>query len=389
VPYGWRPYVPVAKRREQAMRKMNKLKKKGMDIQPIQIEKRKIAHTFWGKAWCDHIESFSDYDNRLPRGRTYVRNGSVCHLAIENGIVKGIVSGSKLYNVNISIEPLPKAQWQTIKSKCVGQIGSLLELLSGQLADTVMNVVCHPEQGLFPLTKEIKLSCDCPDWAVMCKHVAAALYGVASRLDHSPEQLFLLRGVNHEELVDISSVVSQAVGDGKAKRRRIADSSLSQVFDIDLSDSQSDGNHSKSDADNSTSTQTDVKNADAQQEGISKRKARIQTVSKAASGQTERQKSHVGKKKHSKARVSDTIVSSSKKIKPQRKSASKQSSFPKYISGYALRKKRVSLNLTQAELAIFFNVSASTISQWERKGRKKLNLKQQVLDVLHRIWNDS
>jgi hypothetical protein len=54
---------------------MSALRKKGVDIQPVEIEGRKIAKTFWGEGWCDHLESFSDYANRLPRGRTYVRNG--------------------------------------------------------------------------------------------------------------------------------------------------------------------------------------------------------------------------------------------------------------------------------------------------------------------------
>ena len=104
--YEWRPYVPVARRRLNAARQMNKLRKKGMEILPVEIEGRKITATFWGKAWCGHLESFSDYANRLPRGRTYVRNGSVCHLDVAKGKVKAIVSGSELYNVAVTITPL-------------------------------------------------------------------------------------------------------------------------------------------------------------------------------------------------------------------------------------------------------------------------------------------
>jgi len=232
--FGWKPYVPVAKRRANALRKMEKLKKKGTSIQPIEIKARKVATTFWGKAWCDHIESFSDYDNRLPRGRTYVRNGSVCHLAIEPGRISAIVSGSSLYNIEITIQPLSPEQWVGIKKKCSGQIGSLIELLSGKLSDSVMSTVCHRQEGLFPTSKEINLSCSCPDWATMCKHVAAVLYGVAARLDHEPHQLFLLRGVNHEELVDVSAAISDVTQKGKAKRKRIDDSSLAEVFGIDM-----------------------------------------------------------------------------------------------------------------------------------------------------------
>jgi uncharacterized Zn finger protein len=194
----WAPYVPVAERRRRAMRKMNALRKKGVDIQPIEIEGRKIAKTFWGEAWCDHLESFSDFENRLPRGRTYVRNGSVCHLAMAKGKIEAKVSGSQIYNLRVRIKTLPAKKWRDVKRRCAGQIGSLLELLEGNLSDHVMEVVTDRKAGLFPLPGEISFDCDCPDWAVMCKHVAAVLYGAGARLDEKPELLFTLRGVKHE-----------------------------------------------------------------------------------------------------------------------------------------------------------------------------------------------
>ena len=181
---------------------MESLRKRGVDIQPVEIEGRKIAKTFWGEAWCDHLESFSDFENRLPRGRTYVRNGSVCHLAIAKGKIEAKVSGSEIYNLRIQIKTLPAKKWKAVKRRCAGQIGSLLELLQGNLSDHVMEVVTDRKEGLFPLPGEISFDCDCPDWAVMCKHVAAVLYGVGARLDEKPELLFTLRGVNHEELID-------------------------------------------------------------------------------------------------------------------------------------------------------------------------------------------
>ncbi len=230
----WAPYVPVAERRRRAMRKMKSLRKKGVDVQPIQIEGRKIAKTFWGQAWCDHLESFSDYENRLPRGRTYVRNGSVCHLAISKGKIKAKVAGSSLYNIRIKINTLPGKKWKAVKRQCGGQIGSLIELLRGSLSDNVMQVVTDRKNGLFPLPDEISLDCDCPDWAVMCKHVAAVLYGVGARLDEKPELLFKLRGVDHEELIDADAeaAVSAATSKGKSKRLETVD--LSDVFGIDI-----------------------------------------------------------------------------------------------------------------------------------------------------------
>lgn len=232
--YGeWAPYVPVAKRRARATREINKLRKKGTEIQPIEVQGRKIARTFWGEAWCSHLEKFSDYENRLPRGRTYVRNGSVCHLAISKGKVEAIVSGSELYRVDINIKPLSVNKWKNVRKQCAGQIGSMLELLQGRFSDNVMQIVADQNQGLFPQPSEIKLACDCPDWAGMCKHIAAALYGVGARLDHQPELLFLLRDVDHEELItadlDIQSATSR-----KGKRRRLAGADLSDVFGLDM-----------------------------------------------------------------------------------------------------------------------------------------------------------
>ena len=232
--YRWKPYVSVADRRRRASRKMEALRKKGVNVQPVNIEGRKIANTFWGEAWCDHLESFSDYENRLPRGRTYVRNGSVCHLAITKGTIKAKVSGSALYDVDIRIKTLGRKKWNAVKRRCAGQIGSLLELLKGDLSENIMSVVTDRKQGLFPLPGEITLACSCPDWAVMCKHVAAVLYGIGARLDERPQLLFALRGVDHEELIaaDAEAAVKATVKDGSGTR--LDSDNLSEIFGIDI-----------------------------------------------------------------------------------------------------------------------------------------------------------
>lgn len=225
--------MSVAKRRMKAQREMAKRRKKGEDIQPIEIDGLKIARTFWGQAWCDHLESFSDFANRLPRGRTYVRNGSVCHLRIAKGRVKAVVSGSDLYEIEVNIKPLAPKKWAQVKRRCAGQIGSLLELLQGKLSSSVMGVVTDRREGLFPSPREISLHCDCPDWATMCKHVAAVLYGVGARLDEQPELLFLLRGVDHDELITADAAVDGVTG-RRGGRKRIAGGDLADVFGIDL-----------------------------------------------------------------------------------------------------------------------------------------------------------
>ena len=231
--HRWNPYVPVAKRRAQAARKMQQLAKKGQKIEPVEITGRNIARTFWGEAWCNHLEQFSDFANRLPRGRTYVRNGSVCHLTIGKGKVEAIVSGSSLYNIAIEIKPLPASKWRRLRDQCTGKIGSMLELLQGRLSNQVMEIVTDRDQGLFPKPGEINMSCSCPDWADLCKHLAAVLYGVGARLDREPELLFLLRGVDHGELIAADFDLPGAT-EGSGRRRRLATDNLSGLFGVEI-----------------------------------------------------------------------------------------------------------------------------------------------------------
>lgn len=232
--FGWRPYVKVADRKRKADAAMHKLAKKGFVAQPVVTGGRAIAKTFWGKAWCENLERYSDFSNRLPRGRTYVRNGSVIHLEISPGLIEAKVMGSELYDVAIRVAALKPKEWAGLKSRCAGQVASLLDLLGGKLSDGVMALVTNRDRGLFPKPSQISFECSCPDWAGMCKHVAAVLYGVGARLDERPELLFLLRGVNHEELVSarIDEAVASMTRGGS--RRRIADSDLGEVFGLDL-----------------------------------------------------------------------------------------------------------------------------------------------------------
>jgi uncharacterized Zn finger protein len=199
--WGWKPYVSAAERRLRALREIAKLTKKGHHVSPVVIEGRTIARTFWGKAWCDNLERYSDYENRLPRGRTYVRNGSVIDLQIAPGEIKALVRGSDIYKVTVIVAPVSKARWKSICADCAGAIDSLVELLQGRFSKGVMLRVCQQRTGLFPSPDEIKLSCSCPDWADMCKHVAAVLYGIGARLDQQPELLFRLHKVDEKELL--------------------------------------------------------------------------------------------------------------------------------------------------------------------------------------------
>jgi len=362
--YGWRPYVPVAVRRARARKKIETLRKKGMDVQPVEIEGRKIARTFWGEAWCDHLESFSDYANRLPRGRTYVRNGSVCHLGIATGQIHAMVSGSELYKVKIAIKTLPGRKWRAVKGRCSGQVGSLLELLQGRLSKSVMAVVTDRDKGLFPLPREISLNCNCPDWAVMCKHVAAVLYGVGARLDEKPELLFLLRGVDHEELISSEAgAVAAATAGTRGGRRRLAAADLADVFGIEMSQdepSAADTSAPRRKKTTSSKRRTIRHGGRKTTQVVDNRSAKRKATTK---GKTTRRKS----------------VSASRRADAKKPSRSASNDLP--VTGAAVARLRAKFGMSRSQFARLLGVSAPSISNWE-KAKGALNLQPRTRDAL-------
>jgi uncharacterized Zn finger protein len=235
----WPAYVSVAERRRKAALAMAKLAKKGHPVAPVKIGGRAITTTFWGNAWCDNLESYRDLENRLKRGRTYVRNGSVVDLQIAPREVRATVSGSSLYKVTVSIGEVPKKQWASICDDCAGGVDSLVELLQGRFSKGVMERICRQGGGLFPKPSEIRFACSCPDYASMCKHVAAVLYGVGARFDGKPELLFRLRGVNENDLVarigEALPLAKQAPAAGKV----LETDDVSALFGLDMAEAES------------------------------------------------------------------------------------------------------------------------------------------------------
>ena len=238
--WGYYPrYVSVAEKRAKAEKKLKQLKKKNPGIKPVIIEGKAIASTWWGKSWNNNLERYADYSNRIGRGRSYVRHGAVLDLRISQGKVESLVQGSssKPYSVNVGIKAVSKKVWQELKSACEGKLDSLQELLSGEFPRALGDIFMAQGKGLFPSPKEIDFSCSCPDWAYMCKHVAATLYGIGARLDEEPDLFFKLRKVKMRDLV------TQAVEDKtrkllkkaeKKSTRVIVDSDLSDLFGIEM-----------------------------------------------------------------------------------------------------------------------------------------------------------
>ncbi|NLF93043.1 MAG: helix-turn-helix domain-containing protein [Oligosphaeraceae bacterium] len=226
------PYVPVAVRQQRNAKILSRLAQDGRQLHPVVATGRNLAASFWGRAWCANVESYQDYANRLPRGRTYLRSRAVVDLCITSGRVEALVNGSQAqpYEILLEIAPLPRERWEALKQKCLGRIDSLLALVQGKLPPEILAEFCNPVSGLFPSPEEMRMTCSCPDWAGLCKHLAAVLYGIGIRLDEDPRLFFTLRGIQEDELLGAEAVGTLAEG----TRPEIAVDNLSDMFGVEF-----------------------------------------------------------------------------------------------------------------------------------------------------------
>uniref|UniRef100_UPI003AFAEED2 SWIM zinc finger family protein n=1 Tax=Desulfosarcina variabilis TaxID=2300 RepID=UPI003AFAEED2 len=232
-------YVSVAEKRARAEKKIRQLKKKNPNLSPVIIEGRTLAHTWWGKSWNANLERYADYSNRIGRGRSYVRHLAVLDLQIAGGKVDALVQGSrsKPYSVEIDIAALAPPIWNTIRSACAEQLDSLQDLLAGRFPKSLAHLFMQKGSGLFPSPDEIRFGCSCPDWAYMCKHVAAVLYGIGARLDQDPSLFFVLRQVDMDDLITTAVQETSRQWIEKAEETTtptIAEADLGAVFGIDM-----------------------------------------------------------------------------------------------------------------------------------------------------------
>jgi uncharacterized Zn finger protein len=139
----------------------------------------------------------------------------------------------------VEILSVASPHWKSICEDCAGSIDSLVELLQGRLSKGVMERMSRQQTGLFPSPKEIKLSCSCPDWAEMCKHVAAVLYGVGARLDQQPELLFRLRAVNEKELIASAGKALPSAKKSPVAAKVLGEEDLSKLFGLEIAESES------------------------------------------------------------------------------------------------------------------------------------------------------
>lgn len=230
----------AGERKKRIECEVEKRRAKGEPFEPVECDVARgiPAKTFWGVAWGENLESYSDYEHRLPRGRSYLRQGNVFDLEVNEGNVFAYVTGDEIYEVTIDIEPLFDERWTGLKQSIAGRIINVVDLMAGDLGDGVMASVTDTASGLFPSPQEIRFSCSCPDWADMCKHVAAVMYAVGVRLDHAPELFFKLRGVDHSELID-SATTDADLSTDSDEAGILEAGELGELFGIDLGDPES------------------------------------------------------------------------------------------------------------------------------------------------------
>lgn len=336
--FGFGDYVPVAQQRKDAQATIAKLQKKGKILDPVEPFNGKIAHSFWGMKWCENLDTYADMEYRAQRGRRYVRTGRVCHLEIAPGLVKAMVNGTRLYNVTINVDPIGERQWESIRALCAKNIGSLVELLQGKIADNIMEFVSKQDNGLFPAPGQIHFSCSCPDFALMCKHVAATLYGIGRRLDTRPDLLFTLWGVDPNDLV-------QAEIDLPEPEAEMGN--LSEIFGIDLDLGEA----------NATVV---AETRPLETKPISAKPA----AAKAVSAKPTRQKSKTRQK---------TTAPGKPPFNPERP------------TGKAIKNLRALARLSQTAMASELGVSLGTIARWEHSA--SLRLQTRSVKALSELQN--
>lgn len=209
----------------------------GKKMDSVMITGRQIAVSWWGQAWCANLEKYADYQNRVGRGKSYVRSGAVIDLKMDGGIINAKVQGSRRtpYKVEVKIDPMPEVRYQTVLKGLSNRIENLEAFINGDFPIEMKSLITDAKIGLFPNPQEIHFSCSCPDWASMCKHVAAVLYGIGSRLDRDSHLFFAMRGIEVSDFIQKS--VEEKLGvmlknaDVKSSRR-IENQSLKDLFGI-------------------------------------------------------------------------------------------------------------------------------------------------------------
>lgn len=169
-----------------------------------------IAQTWWSERFIAVLAE-SGLGGRLQRGKTYARKGQVISLDLQPGVVNAVVQGSRVrpYRVRIGVTPFGKAEWAAVERELSGDAWYMARLLAGEMPDDIEQVFARAGLRLFPAgAEDLSMDCNCPDWGVPCKHLAAAFYLLAESFDEDPFRILAWRGRTREDLLANLAVVA-------------------------------------------------------------------------------------------------------------------------------------------------------------------------------------
>ena len=228
-------YTTMDDLKRLAKKSTERLTKKGLILEPVHLVGNKIAKNWWGISWIDNLEKYSDYINRLPRGKKYLKSDCILDLKIKKGRIDAIVQGSssKPYEVCVHIKVLNKEKIEDIVQLCENKIESIENLINGKFPDTLKEVFIG-KNGLFPSPNEIEFDCSCPDYASLCKHVASVLYAIGAKFDTDPRLFFELRGIDVNQFIKkaVDNSIEKLLVEKKKSERVIAEEDMDRLFGI-------------------------------------------------------------------------------------------------------------------------------------------------------------
>ena len=228
-------YTTMDDLKRLAKKSTERLTKKGLILEPVHLVGNKIAKNWWGISWIDNLEKYSDYINRLPRGKKYLKSDCILDLKIKKGRIDAIVQGSssKPYEVCVHIKVLNKEKIEDIVQLCENRIESIENLINGKFPDTLKEVFIG-KNGLFPSPNEIEFDCSCPDYASLCKHVASVLYAIGAKFDTDPRLFFELRGIDVNQFIKkaVDNSIEKLLVEKNKSERVIAEEDMDRLFGI-------------------------------------------------------------------------------------------------------------------------------------------------------------
>ncbi|MCH7411067.1 SNF2-related protein [Belliella sp. DSM 111904] len=157
-----------------------------------------FGKTWWGQKWLQALNNI-DYSNRLPRGASYARKGAVKQINIKDNRIQAKVIGSRPspYKVDIILPPFFDPQLSDFIDSITEKPLIISKLLNRELDPELLDMAEKAGLKVFPEQwTDFKMQCNCPDWAVPCKHLASVIYKTSAEIDNNPFLVFELHLLN-------------------------------------------------------------------------------------------------------------------------------------------------------------------------------------------------